>query len=464
MNRLGGETSPYLLQHANTPVHWWPWGEEALAEAQRAFLETPPGKAYLHPRFWAPFVVLGDGLTAPVQRPSGAPSVTSVERMTQRGGEVLSVRRTRNGVISRLVSEPDANGRRGAETRLSGVAPWRRDDSGGAMTPAVDLGDVLVIGGYRADSRGRIVPTLDTLDRTTGARLRSWLGEADGVEFSAVFDLIVTAPNRALVLTGDAVRLDGRASALRILEIDATLQPRLLFEIPGSGRNGLDAATLSLAGGDLVITYTDRSTPLIASPALPGDDYDFPLCASEPVTWIERRDPQTGRLRTAREVRGLQVEVVSLRGRDILLGGAVTATCGAEAQGVVLALDPHLGTRTFWRDNSLGQSIVWSLGALPSGRLVVAASKQAVVDLATPLVGGRQGDIYRIRDVKRANGGMVVVLDRKGQASAPRMLDSGIGVFVNDMDTTLPGDILLGGSLGGEAAIFHLADTPGPKP
>ncbi|HSI01626.1 MAG TPA: thioredoxin domain-containing protein [Reyranella sp.] len=35
MNRLGRETSPYLLQHAANPVHWWPWGEEALAEAQR---------------------------------------------------------------------------------------------------------------------------------------------------------------------------------------------------------------------------------------------------------------------------------------------------------------------------------------------------------------------------------------------------------------------------------------------
>jgi uncharacterized protein YyaL (SSP411 family) len=35
MNRLAGETSPYLLQHAGNPVHWWPWGEDALAEAQR---------------------------------------------------------------------------------------------------------------------------------------------------------------------------------------------------------------------------------------------------------------------------------------------------------------------------------------------------------------------------------------------------------------------------------------------
>ena len=33
-NRLAGETSPYLLQHADNPVDWYPWGEEALARAR----------------------------------------------------------------------------------------------------------------------------------------------------------------------------------------------------------------------------------------------------------------------------------------------------------------------------------------------------------------------------------------------------------------------------------------------
>ena len=35
-NRLARETSPYLLQHKDNPVHWWAWGPEALAEAKRA--------------------------------------------------------------------------------------------------------------------------------------------------------------------------------------------------------------------------------------------------------------------------------------------------------------------------------------------------------------------------------------------------------------------------------------------
>src|SRR6185369_17152283 len=34
-NRLAGETSPYLLQHAANPVDWYPWGDEALALARR---------------------------------------------------------------------------------------------------------------------------------------------------------------------------------------------------------------------------------------------------------------------------------------------------------------------------------------------------------------------------------------------------------------------------------------------
>src|SRR5262245_545823 len=34
-NRLIGETSPYLLQHAHNPVNWYPWGNEALDLAKK---------------------------------------------------------------------------------------------------------------------------------------------------------------------------------------------------------------------------------------------------------------------------------------------------------------------------------------------------------------------------------------------------------------------------------------------
>src|SRR5690348_15221640 len=34
-NRLADESSPYLRQHADNPVDWWPWSEAAFAEAKR---------------------------------------------------------------------------------------------------------------------------------------------------------------------------------------------------------------------------------------------------------------------------------------------------------------------------------------------------------------------------------------------------------------------------------------------
>ena len=38
-NRLAQEASPYLHQHRDNPVDWWPWCEEALALARRE--QTP---------------------------------------------------------------------------------------------------------------------------------------------------------------------------------------------------------------------------------------------------------------------------------------------------------------------------------------------------------------------------------------------------------------------------------------
>jgi len=34
VNKLSTSTSPYLLQHAHNPVHWYPWGEDALTKAK----------------------------------------------------------------------------------------------------------------------------------------------------------------------------------------------------------------------------------------------------------------------------------------------------------------------------------------------------------------------------------------------------------------------------------------------
>jgi hypothetical protein len=47
MNRLEGSMSPYLQQHAQNPVHWWPWCEDAFAEARRRDVPDPAERRVL---------------------------------------------------------------------------------------------------------------------------------------------------------------------------------------------------------------------------------------------------------------------------------------------------------------------------------------------------------------------------------------------------------------------------------
>ena len=41
MNRLADQASPYLRQHAENPVDWYPWGEEALSRARAEVRPAP---------------------------------------------------------------------------------------------------------------------------------------------------------------------------------------------------------------------------------------------------------------------------------------------------------------------------------------------------------------------------------------------------------------------------------------
>jgi hypothetical protein len=96
MNRLEGSMSPYLQQHAQNPVHWWPWCEDAFAEARRrdvpillsvgysacfgATRRRPPekwGVCARRPRIHWPLRVVGGQRKPPLDAVSGLSCITS---------------------------------------------------------------------------------------------------------------------------------------------------------------------------------------------------------------------------------------------------------------------------------------------------------------------------------------------------------------------------------------------------
>ena len=113
MNRLKTATSPYLLQHAENPVDWWPWSEEAFAEARRRDVPVLLSVGYAachwchvmaHESFEDPSVaaVVNDSVVAikvdREERPDiDAVYMSATQAMTGQGGWPMTVFMTPDG-------------------------------------------------------------------------------------------------------------------------------------------------------------------------------------------------------------------------------------------------------------------------------------------------------------------------------------------------------------------------------
>ncbi len=431
----------------------------ALATAQRAFLAAPPGRAYLHPRFWAPFVVLGDGGTARAPAPAGA-RVASVEALTHTasGGEVLALARSGGRTLARFIADADAGGRSasGVAAVADGAPAWRRESQEtGAMRVLFPLGSSAVVGGYATDAQGRAAPVLETFEIVTGTPGKTWRGETPPGLDTFVLAAVPAGADRAVFATaGRDLTRGGADSRLELFALDASLSPKPLAEVALDKGAVVDEATLTALGDRLLLTYTQRYA-IFPRPST-GDEYDRPACRAEPVTWIELRDSLTGRRLAGRVVRGLIVTSALAGDGRALLAGSFRADCRSEARAAVLAADGALQTRALFTDASAGASEARALQALPDGRTFLAASKETVVDYGRrPRSRG-----YDPNDLRVLRGAMLLTLGPDGTASAPRMLDSGSDLFVSAAEAGDPSDIRVGGSIGGDAAIFHLAAPP----
>jgi uncharacterized protein len=112
-NRLADATSPYLEQHKNNPVEWWPWGDEAFAEARRRDVPLLISVGYAachwchvmaHESFEDPAVAaVVNAATVPVkvdreERPDvDAVYMTATQAMTGHGGWPMTVFATPDG-------------------------------------------------------------------------------------------------------------------------------------------------------------------------------------------------------------------------------------------------------------------------------------------------------------------------------------------------------------------------------
>lgn len=417
---------------------------EALAQAQRAFLAAPPGRAYLHPRFWATFVVLGDGRAAQADQDVDGLGLTAVDTLTPADGEVLALARTPDGLAARFIAKPDADGHPGEGVRLAsrGGEAWRQVGHAGRASRALGwVGDRLVAGGYEIGPNGHLAPRLDAYDRQ-GRRTASWRGEAIASSDAGVMAAAPDGPEAMLIVVGEP-----DAGRLQVLRVGADLLPRPVFIAQALTGGRLTNAALAPMGDRLLITYTTTMPPHDPPPSL--EDYDAQVCAPGSTTWVELRDRNNGALLKTQTLSDYAAVAAVATPGGVALGGSRRDRCDGERQAAVISLDAGLAPRTAYLDDSLGASEVRTMAPLARGALFVAAYKESLFDYAP-------GDIA----AGRSHSTLMLTLDARGHASTPKLLDAGADLLPTTAIDGDPGEILLGGALAGRGAIFHLSTRP----
>jgi len=430
---------------------------EALAQAQRAFLANPPRKAMLHPRFWAPFVMLGDAGARSGTTRTPSLQLDHVERVTNGGGEILATLSDGPRRYANLIGEPK-DGRYAGSLRATspGGELWRtRNWRVAAGDVLLKLGAKLLAGGneYQADP-GINHAVLELVDPNTGAARASWSGRAllpggSQILGSALYN------GKAIILLGPWTTTSASApSALKLIEVNEQLEVKPLFDIPAAYARLSRVRMLLDAGGLLIVQTSDIEQ---TSTKMRRDDFDASFCLL-PATTIERRD-WTGRQVLAKQLPSLSVQTLAESKGALFIGGAIRSACIDQPHAVILKVDDRLETSPFFLESQLGQTAVQKIAPSADGGLVAAIQRENILGFSKPdgdvksYILAPSGANLRFSDDVLTSG-EIWVFDAKGSPVHRAELSSGSDIYLHTIDMPRKDRISVGGSIGGEAAFF----------
>jgi len=439
---------------------------EALAQAQRAFLANPPRKAMLHPRFWAPFVMLGDAGARPEPRRPPSLQLDHVERVTSGGGEILATLSDGPRRYANLIGEPKG-GRYAGSLRAAGVKGelWRTHDwKVAAGDVLLKLGANLLAGGneYQADP-GINHAVLQLVDPNTGAvrAARSGLALAPGG--SQILDATPYNGKAIILLGPSAAAAPSTPPVLKLFEVNEQLEVKPLFDIPAVYARLSRARIKADAGGLLIVQTSDIEQ---TSTKMRRDDFDASFCLL-PATTIERHD-WTGRQILAKQLPGLSVQTLAESKGALFIGGAIRSECIDQPHAVILKVDGRLETSPFFLESQLGQTVVQKIASSGDGGLVAAIQRENVLGFSKPNSDVKSdilvpsGANLRFSDDVLTSG-EIWLLDAKGSPLHRAELSSGSDIYLHTIDMPRKDRISGGGSIGGEAAFFDFAITASQK-
>jgi CHAT domain-containing protein/tetratricopeptide (TPR) repeat protein len=429
---------------------------EDLAAAQRDFLAKPPGRAFLHPRFWAAFLVLGDGGPPAAAEVPTPLEVDDVEPLSY-GSAVLAAKRHGHQTIASTAQFPEGGGEASAIALLASrrsASRWARPQIA-ASSFLASLGPTIVVGGRQSPSGGAWRAAIEFFDRGSGRLLSTWSAPTSERTLSTVSGGAQVGGREAVFVVAELLGepFVDRRSALHVYSLKTgQAAPQLLFDDPLPGVNVTDA-TIAVSPTQLILTYSDRLRPPPPAASV-ADDYDATVCAYNPRTWVELRDRASGRLVSRTAFDRVVVTSTTTAGGHVFIAGAALDAKLCQEKAAIWALDPAQGVRTVFRDPTMGSSELRSLSANSAGLICAGGADSSSLDFDNAATSST-AELDRNRQTNQRQSGLIACA--QGAQSVARTLDGGGDVSITAVDASDGRDIWAGGSAGGQAVLLRLS-------
>lgn len=441
----------------------------ALGDAQRTYLARQSRLAFFHPRFWAPFIILGDGgVAATPSRNQSRWELASAETVTRGNGEILSLVRDRDGISYENYITAQKNGRHGAGLRARGPREelWRVEDrSAGASDSIADLGDSLLVTRYTHGGTNRPIAHLSLVSKKDGKVRKRW-SAGDLYPNGSIVTGISQRKDSVFVAVVEWEPAQGAATrSATILQIDKRFKPRQLFQItiPLLAHSGWGGPSLGFSGDTLLVAYSDPYG--VGSPAAPKgwDDFEMDVCLPAPKTWVEKRD-LSGRILARSEIPNFRTHAF-LPGRTPLIGGARSNGCIGAERASIMQLSVNLAQHEIYRDTGVSGSFVRDMAVGPNGQIIATAQYNNVVDQrgsSAAASGTLDIDalLARTSDTDQVMNGRVLIFRSAHERPSSVPITAGSDVFLAGIAADSE-EILIGGASGEAATLFKLRRSAG---
>lgn len=421
---------------------------------QRAILDTissAPTRAGYHPRFWAPFIALGDG-AARVEPVQNSLPVQSLVAVTDSVGEILGAVGRKGGVVTSEIG-PVYAGRHASLVTARATdnkVLWTLEDKEIGAGEAVAFGTDIIVSGYHWD--GRSIPVLRAI--TAAGKVRWKITPKSRFESAMIERVLPTAEAIFVVLTPLNQAVGGYEFEVVRLNAAGVEQNRFYHRkvMPSLYLYNLRITAATL-GKDLFISV---SRPGVTLKTYRDDFTLISVCAAGGGTDLIRLDSQSFELRREVSIADLGIEQLIAASDRILFAGAQRSTCEGEGERPLLGeVSAELLVKPLWRDDSAFAGKL--VAALPTkkGWLAIGPIYEPInfttqtVDEAGNIVpppvepvGSKRADSRN----NRLTATLVTEIDKDGKTVSRRTLSSGLPQAPMGLVQTGTGPVIYGSS------------------